>query len=94
MSVIYVVHGATLNLYTFSDGCAWRPLLVLQSDLLQRHKVVRQLTPPLEDRSVRALEERREGGEEKSRKLDLCGTVGLTGVKSELHNCVSVSYNR
>lgn len=46
-------------LYTFSDSCAWRPLLMLQSDLLQCHEVVRQLTPPLEDRSVRALEDRK-----------------------------------
>lgn len=56
---MYEVHGATLNLCTFSDSCAWRSLLMLQSDLLQRHKVVRQLTPPLEDCSVRALEDRR-----------------------------------
>lgn len=56
-------HGATVNLYTFSDSCAWRPLLMLQSDLLQRHEVVRQLTPPLEDCSVCALEDRETGKE-------------------------------
>lgn len=29
---------------------------MLQSDLLQRHQVVRQLAPPLEDRRVRPLQ--------------------------------------
>lgn len=53
------------NLHTLSDSCAWSPLLVLQSDLLQCHKVVRQLAPPFVDCSVRALEGRR--GEEVSR---------------------------
>lgn len=52
-----------LNLHTFSDSCAWCPLLMLQSDLLQCHQVVRQLTPPLEDCSVRALEDRKRGKE-------------------------------
>lgn len=44
---------------TFSDGCAGRPLLMLQPDLFQSHEVVRQLAPPLEHCGVRPLQETR-----------------------------------
>ncbi len=40
---------------TFSDGSAWCSLFVLQSDLLQRHQVVRQLTAPFKYCGVGSL---------------------------------------
>ena len=90
LGVIYCNLGATLNFHTFSDSGAWRPLLVLQSDLLQRHKVVRQLTPPLEDCSVRALEDRKTGGQKERETGRQAGESGCQGLKQTLHLCLTV----
>lgn len=40
---------------TLSDGGAWCSLLVLQTDLLQRHQVVCQLTAAFKYRCVGSL---------------------------------------
>lgn len=89
---MYEVHGATVNLNTFSDSCARRPLLMLQSDLLQRHEVVRQLTPPLEYCSVRALEDKKRGKEVRKglRSWTDAAQLGCQGLKAKL--CVHVCY--
>ena len=52
------VGGVSCELYTRStlaDGGAGRALLVLESDLLERHKLLGEPTPAFEHRRVRAL---------------------------------------
>lgn len=74
------------GVFTFPDGGAWSPFLVLQADLLQCHQVFCQLAAPLEDSGISALwgERGREGHEELGRWVPGCGggTIGIRSITS------------